>query len=153
MERTGKILILALAVPLMFYAVPYAYASVTTSSYMMFAGNTLGNIADVHCNAGDYATGGGSFSAGALVNSNPEIYNFGTGTYSPATSGTPNAWHVAAADTNVAAWVICQTPVTVAGITVPQFGSLYTAIALAAVLYFALTTLRQRRTPTISVPK
>lgn len=138
---------------MLLYGVPYAYASVTSSSYMVFAGNTLGNVADVHCNAGDYATGGGSFTAENLVNSNPEIYDFGTGTYSPATSGTPNAWHVAAGTSNVAAWVVCQTPIAVAGITVPQFGSLYVAVALAAVLYFALTVMRQRRTPSILAPQ
>ena len=132
-------LTLILTLPLGLYFVPYAYAAVTTTSYMVFAGNTTGNVVDVHCNAGDYATGGGSFAALNLVNSNPEIYDFGTGTYSFATSGTPNAWHVAAGDTNVAAWVVCQTPITVAGIGVPEFGSLYVAIALGALLYFVLS--------------
>jgi hypothetical protein len=33
---------------------------------------------------------------------------------------------------------VCQTPVTVAGVSVPEFGSLYVAIALGAVLYFLL---------------
>jgi len=37
------------------------------------------------------------------------------------------------------AQVICQTPINVAGIGVPQFGSLYVAIALGAVLYFLLS--------------
>jgi hypothetical protein len=45
--------------------------------------------------------------------------------------------------------IICQTPVTVAGIGVPQFGSLYVAIALGAVAYFLMSR-RFARTPTIS---
>jgi hypothetical protein len=46
--------------------------------------------------------------------------------------------------------VVCQTPIAaVAGVSVPQFGSLYVAIALGAVAYFMLSR-RFARTPTIS---
>jgi hypothetical protein len=45
--------------------------------------------------------------------------------------------------------VICQTPLTVAGIGVPEFGSLYVAIALGAVVYFVMSR-RLARRPTMS---
>jgi hypothetical protein len=47
------------------------------------------------------------------------------------------------------AFAICQTPITVAGIGVPEFGSFYVAIALGAVVYFMLSR-RLARSPTIS---
>ena len=45
--------------------------------------------------------------------------------------------------------MVCQTPVTVAGVGVPEFGSLYAAIALGAVAYFMLSR-RLTRRPTLS---
>ena len=34
--------------------------------------------------------------------------------------------------------IVSQSPITVAGVTIPEFGSLYVAIALAALVYFGL---------------
>jgi hypothetical protein len=48
-------------------------------------------------------------------------------------------------------WAICMTPVTVAGIGVPEFGSLYAAIALGAVVYFMLSRYSSRK-PSLPVP-
>jgi hypothetical protein len=153
MERRALVLALALTVPLALYAVPYTYAAVTSSSYIVYL-TTGTNFLVVHCHSGDYATGGGgeSFSPGHLSTSSPYSYDFVTNSYSPITSGTPNAWWVDSVGegaTGVAAWVICQTPITIGGIGVPQFGSLYVAIALGAVVYFMMAR-RFARRPTIS---
>jgi hypothetical protein len=56
---------------------------------------------------------------------------------------------VAASGVSVDVWVVCQTPITVAGIGVPEFGSLYVAIALGAVVYFVMSR-RLARRPTMS---
>ena len=50
---------------------------------------------------------------------------------------------------DVNAVAVCQTPIIVAGIGVPQFGSLYVAIALGALVYFMLSR-RYVRRPTMS---
>src|SRR6267143_1152327 len=149
MERRASVLALALTVPLILYGLPYAYASVTSSSYIISASNGL-DYAGAHCNPGDYATGGGarSQSPGVLSVSEHEFYDFGSGLYSVGTTGTPNTWF-AISTTYVQVWVVCQTPITVAGIGVPQFGSLYVAIALGAAAYFMLSR-RFARGPTVS---
>jgi hypothetical protein len=46
------------------------------------------------------------------------------------------------------AGAVCQTPITVAGIGVPEFGSLYMAIALGAVAYFLMAR-RLARSPAV----
>ena len=167
MERSGKILLLALAVPLLLYGIPYAYASTTSSSYVVVQSGTVSPgstssptafFLQMDCNPGDYATGGGWNSGNDPPTHPISMPTKGDGVIS-ASGTTPDGWLVAFENTNgisygVSAYAVCQTPITVAGITVPQFGSLYVAIALGAVLYFALTTLRQRRTPTtILAPK
>jgi hypothetical protein len=149
MERRALVLALALTLPLALYAIPYAYASVTSSSYEVAA--SIGQpYAGAHCNPGDYATGGGARaqSPGVLAVTEPESYDFASGLYSVGTSGTPNAWF-AISTTYVQVWVVCQTPITVAGIGVPQFGSLYAAVALGAFAYFVLSRrYASRRTST-----
>ncbi len=158
MDRNNKVLILALVVPLVLYGVPYASAVISSSSYVVYATSdgtgSSATSAVAACNAGDYATGGGAeetgVTTGFVFSSKPHLIGVGD-----ITSGQPNAWYGAVETVNGAAstdsfginvWVVCQSPITVAGVTVPEFGSLYVAIALAAVLYFALTTIRQRRT-------
>ncbi len=166
MDKSGKILLLALALPLVMFGIPYAYAATTSSSYVVVNSGTVNPgstsaptalILQMDCNPGDFATGGGWNSG-----NDPPTHPISMPTKGDATISSsgevPDGWQVAFENTNgisygVSGYAVCQTPITVAGITVPQFGSLYVAIALAAALYFALTTLRQRRTPTIAVPK
>lgn len=100
------------------------------------------------CNPGDYATGAGFgqiflITGGALVSDlepNPSV---------PGTTPTGYSLVVtnenAVIGLNMDVWAVCQTPITVAGIGVPEFGSLYAAIALAAVVYFGLSLLRTRK--------
>jgi hypothetical protein len=148
MERRALVLALALTLPLTLYGIPYAYASMTSSSYTMTATIPLGTTADVHCNAGDYATGGGGDGgSGIIFLSEARVYDFGTNTYSGSSNGqTPNGWEIrSTVSSSPNVQVVCQTPITVAGVTVPQFGSLYVAIALGAVAYFMLSRRFTRR--------
>jgi hypothetical protein len=151
MEKRALVLALALTLPLALYGIPYAYAATTSSSYQVkgdfifIPANFGTGIAHANCQNGDYATGGGFSQGGGF-----DILS------SEATSDTnPGGWSVNAqnpsANTHlfVRADAICQTPITVAGIGVPEFGSLYVAIALGAVAYFMLSR-RFGRKPTIS---
>jgi len=153
MEKRAIFLALALALPLALYGIPYAYAATTSSTYEVRASNALNtNTVDVHCNSGDYATGGGGRGgSGPLQGAFPEKFD-GTNYLDPGT-GQPNAWGAwvdsSSTGAQVLVWVVCQTPIAVAGIGVPQFGSLYAAIALGAVLYFMMAR-RYARRPTIS---
>jgi hypothetical protein len=160
-EKRALALALALTIPLALYGVPYVYAATLSSSYVVTTTTTLptGSSVDAsaHCNTGDYATGGGvdPQEGGAVVSRSLPLYFDGT-SYSSISSGQPNAWSGEVVSTvgtqeafGIATYVICQTPITVAGIGVPEFGSLYVAIALGAVLYFMLSRHFARR-PTIS---
>jgi hypothetical protein len=156
-EKRALALALALTVPLALYGVPYAYAATLSSSYVVTTTSTLPTASSIgasaHCNTGDYATGGGvnPQEGGAVVSRSLPLHFDGT-SYSSISSGQPNAWNgevVSTAGTQedfgIATYVICQTPITVAGIGVPEFGSLYLAIALGAVLYFMLSRRFARR--------
>jgi len=147
MEKGAFVLALALVLPLLLYGVPYAYAA-QSSSYHKEASCAIipgDGGCGVLCNAGDYATGGG-FEIGAL----PEV----SGVRVEASSYTlganqPNEWGAKVFNpTNstfsgpgdeLVVQVICQMPIAVAGIGVPEFGSFYFAIALGAVGYFVLS--------------
>jgi len=61
---------------------------------------------------------------------------------SPA-STFPNGWTITAINPysttlSLTPYVMCLTPITVAGIGVPQFGSMYLAIVLGALVYFVI---------------
>jgi hypothetical protein len=97
------------------------------------------------CNSGDYVTGGGWEGTGRIIVHTSEAQALGPG---------PVQWKVTAENTDggisqqLVIVAVCQTPITVAGIGVPQFGSLHVAIALGAVAYFMLSR-RFARRPTI----
>jgi hypothetical protein len=166
MGRSQKILTVVLMLPLLLYGVPYAYAAITSSTYVRQGGSSGGPLVSVsdgvQCAAGDYATGGGAqvnpqtAARAFVVASKPQFFD-GT-SFHDIPTGQPNAWAgtvetatgTATDPVGVDVWVVCQTPITVAGIGVPQFGSLYVAIALGAVVYFMLSRLRARRPTTSS---
>jgi hypothetical protein len=156
LERHALVLALALMLPLALYGIPYAYAATMSSTYAVLqsfsASPQTEVIAQADCKPGDYLTGGGyvfngGFQPDLKVQSsygvlpdhgpNPTIWNFEV--YNSSPSSTEGGYLQA----------ICQSPITVAGIGVPQFGSLYVAIALGAVLYFMLSR-RFARRPTIT---
>lgn len=92
----------------------------------------------VSCASGDYATGGGfKTDSAALIITESRA--------SPGTCQNPDSWVVSATNDdpvsshNLGVQVVCQTPITVAGLGVPQFGSLYVAIALGALVYLLLS--------------
>lgn len=167
MKTDRKVLVSLLTIPLLLYAIPYAYAATVSSTYQVSTSHTIVStdtaplILTAACKSGDYATGGG---AGHNLDSTQFSTSLSLPTQGGFTglSGQPDGWvgffnwpsPTSFFDGGVVTvTVICQTPITVAGIGVPEFGSLYSAIALAAVLYFGLTVLRQRRAPAIPAPK
>lgn len=138
MERRALVLALALTLPLALYGIPYTYAAVTSSAYVKSGVSNGAFQADVACNSGDYATGGGaSMNPGHWVTSGPEVFD-GVASYNFIYTGIPNAWGAQSNDRSATVWVVCQTPISVAGIGVPQFGSLYVAVALGAIIYFMM---------------
>jgi hypothetical protein len=162
MERRAALLALALTLPLALYGIPYAYAS-ATSDHVVRSTLTVTSLNSatviVNCPSIDYAVSGGYTPAGfALSKDNVEelpdiIANYPTlGGVQTITGQTPDGWGFWGAngsgfDYTATVWVVCQTPLTVAGIGVPQFGSLYFAIVLGAVAYFLLSR-RFARSPT-----
>jgi hypothetical protein len=150
MERRALVLALALTLPLALYGVPYAYASQVSTSYtalwhdVVLPNQTVTDVAT--CTSGDYVTGGGWEGTARIVVYTSEAQPFGPG---------PSLWKVTAHNIDggisqqLVIVAVCQTPISVAGIGVPEFGSLYVAIALGAVVYFMLSK-RLNRKPTIS---
>ena len=152
MERRALVVALALTLPLALYGIPYAYAATVSSTYVVRNVITVPPSTLVFglasCHSGDYATGGEAnwFSA---VEGGPAANDL------PISSGQPTQWfgsniNVDPSNTRLLPiYVVCQTPITVAGVGVPEFGSLYVAIALGAVAYFMLSR-RFARRPTTS---
>jgi hypothetical protein len=147
MEKRALVLALALTLPLALYGIPYAYANTVSSSYVVSSSTSQ----IVHCNPGDYANGGGGIVASGSIRASEPVKG-GSVPTSPA-DGAPDGWYIdgttSLTSTTFLVFVVCQTPITVAGIGVPEFGSLYVAIALGAVVYFMLAR-RFARRPTIS---
>jgi hypothetical protein len=154
MDRREKILVLALAIPLLLYCVPYAYATTVSSSYVVSNGVGVsgdGNgYVSATCNPGDYATGGGFYLTDFYLT--PTVFVDQPYTTTPPTGWTAAAYNPNSFTVSLNVYVVCQTPITVAGITVPEFGSLYAAIAIAAIAYFGLSLLRARKTPKLTTP-
>lgn len=157
MEKRALIVALALVVPLALYGVPYAAAS-TGSTYAVYTTLNVVGPGTVQgtamCNAGDYATGGGYglIGGGSQVRDfSPAIDSAGD---SPSTGQTPTGYFLqvttsSSADVEFQLWAVCQSPITVAGLGVPQFGSLYVAIVLGALVYFALSRRYSRKAPAL----
>jgi hypothetical protein len=155
MERRALVLALALTLPLALYGIPYAYAA-SQSTYVVRLNQpvAMDYIQIVKClNPSDYTQ---HYSVGsqnldpvttytAILNSNGDF---------AGTGDIPNGWYIHIHNGNgftitFMIQIICQSPVAVAGIGVPEFGSLYVAITLGAVLYFLMAR-RFARRPTVS---
>jgi len=158
MERRALVLALALTLPLALYGIPYAYATtVAQTSYMVITEYSIApfDVAShkIQCtSASDSALHYGSGTPGdAPLN---RAFALNSGGNNAVTGENPNGWFIELRNTLNAflgtnAYIICQSPITVAGIGVPEFGSLYVAIALGAVIYFMLSR-RFNSRPTIS---
>jgi len=148
MERRALVLALALTLPLALFGVPYAYAATTQSTYVVLVGD---NIAS-HSTVGELVrclSPSDSTQHFALFLSSPftmtVVGSFLTnsGGAEASTGEVPNGWVVTLHNPEtspqaVGVQIVCQSPITVAGIGVPEFGSLYVAIAIGAVAYFLL---------------
>ncbi len=148
----------SLTLPLALYGIPYAYAATSTSSYQVHNFVTIPNDSTIHevdavCNSGDYAVGGGYNTA--VGNLNEVVLGaIPTSGAAHSISGTPDRWtalvrNSGAVSDEIDVAVVCQTPVTIAGIGVPEFGQLYVAIALGALVYFLLA--RRHALPKVAV--
>ena len=145
MKTRALVLALAFTVPLVLYGIPYAYAVSVSSSgtYYNYATVTISKggsgQAIATCNSGDYATGGGFFTGTSDFTGPTDSYPQQKFAGQP-----PVEWIVDASyngffsSINLTAYVVCQTPITVAGLSVPEFGQLYVAIALGALVYFLM---------------
>lgn len=158
MQTRALVLALALTLPGILYGIPYAYAATTSSSYTLWTTTSMAVNANTElvasCNSGDYAVGGGYDLSGfgvigvSVFNSQPiptavlgeKPTGWDVRAFNPSTSLTPS----------LRTFVVCQTPITVAGIGVPEFGSLYVAIALGAAVYFMMSRRYARRPSPIS---
>ncbi len=156
MEKRAFVLALALTVPLVLYGVPYAYAATTQSStYAVLQAFSLppltSTFAQADCNPGDYVTGGGYVFNGGFQ---PELRVQAASGYLPDHGPNPTIWNLIVYNSSPTtteggyAQAICQSPVKVAGIGVPEFSQLYAAIAIGAVAYFMLSR-RYARRPTL----
>jgi hypothetical protein len=162
MEKRAVVLALALTLPLLLYGIPYAYAASTQSTYVM-----RGNFPVINSGATGFVTiqcaSPTDFTQHYSV-SNPEQFPVSSvqivnSAGLTANNGeNPNGWFIAVhnlsggATFTITAQIICQSPLTlVAGIGVPEFGSLYVAIALGALVYFMLARhFTTRRPSTVS---
>ena len=155
-QSRAIVLVLALTLPLALYGIPYAYATTVGSTYVKYAVGvatevTPNIIVKVSCNSGDYATGGAGIATDphVVVQSVPTAGGAGV-----PLGQTPDGWAVSFADPvgilyDATAYVVCQTPITVGGVGVPEFGSFYVAIALGAMVYFLISR-RSNRGPMMS---
>jgi hypothetical protein len=158
MERPALVMALALTLPLAIYGVPYAYATVSSATYTVgnfftVPAHSTANLYDSVCNSGDYVTGGGVNAA--VGNGNEQVLGSIATRGDNPTASPPDRWTGIASNPSgisdeVFVGAVCQTPITVAGVGVPEFGSLYVVIALGAVVYFMLSR-RFARRPTISL--
>jgi len=161
MERRAFVLALALTLPLALYGIPYAYAVSTQSTYVRALQDQLSPGAAVNefvlcSNPSDYTQ---HFTVGT-PNAHSHFFFEGTlltSSVAVAQNGdNPNGWRVGVRNDESLAvdfvvQIVCQSPITLpAGLGVPEFGSLYVAIALGAVAYFLLAR-RFGRKPTAPV--
>jgi hypothetical protein len=155
-EKRAVVVALALTLPLALYGVPFAYAASTQTTYVVKLNQNVDReyIQIVKClSPSDYTQ---HYSVGsndlnpvttyaAILNSNGDF---------AGTGDIPNGWYIHIYNNNgftitFMLQIICQSPITVAGIGVPEFGSLYVAIALGAVIYFMMAS-RFAGRPTVS---
>jgi hypothetical protein len=146
MQSRDIVLVVALTLPLALYGIPYAYATTVGSTYTKYAVGdaTAANpniTVKAACNSGDYATGG----AGIATDPHVVVQSYPTAGGTGASLGqTPDGWAASFADPvgvlyEATIYVVCQTPITVGGVGVPEFGSFYAAIALGAMVYFLIS--------------
>jgi hypothetical protein len=162
-NRPNMILAGLLLIPLALFFVPYAYASATSSDYVVTGSKTIGEsifLADnLACSSGDYAVSGGyKVDFVSDVAAVPKVASsYPTVGGVPATQGqTPNGWafdleNPTALATTFSLWVVCQTPITIAGIGVPEFGQLYFAVAIGAVVFFLIAKIRSANNTPVAI--
>ena len=159
MEKRALVLALALIVPLALYGIPYAYAATTGDTATVVSGNGnahstgTGQAATIFTSSDGICTvtydvfedGSTSFSVRFSANgvqAGDNLYMIAGGNSNQATVAASEVDLSIASGTAATVYyaysAICHSTLAVAGIGVPQFGSLYVAIALGALVYFLL---------------
>jgi hypothetical protein len=164
MERRALVVALALTLPLALYGIPFGYAAATQSTYAVATtqdciSNACTFIVPLTCNSpSDYSLQYGVYydrlPSDARVDGAIPTNSAGLPV---STNEVPNGWRinvVSGAPEKINFAVICQSPIPLtAGIGVPEFGSLYAAIALGAVLYFMMARRYARRSAVLAQNK
>ena len=164
MEGRALVLALALTLPLALYGIPFAYAAATQSTYAVATtqdcpSNSCSFIVPLTCNSpSDYSLQYGVYydrlPSDARVDGAIPTNSAGSPV---STNEVPNGWRinvVVEQPEGIRFAIICHPPIPLtAGIGVPEFGSLYAAIALGAVLYFMMARRFARRSSISAVVK
>jgi len=140
----------ALTLPLVFYGIPYASAAVAQTTYIVKHSVVLPEAVtskneDLQCSSpSDSASHFLIDPPGDLsgIQVTRIIVLDGDGNVAP-TGDNPNGYRFGlqkcfGPELSLFLYIFCETPITTAGISVPEFGSLYLAIALGAIVYFFL---------------
>jgi hypothetical protein len=152
-ETRALVLALALTLPLALYAIPFAYAVGTQSTYVVKTSPDLSTglgSAQAKCSSALDSTEHYGYTNQNIVTL-LSVFPVNSGGSEVVTGDNPNGWRLifsSAPGAVTEVYIICQSPITVAGVGVPEFGSLYAAIALGAVAYFMLSRRFGRKTVT-----
>jgi len=158
--RASLAVLLILVAPLATYFVPFAYASTTQSTYVVVSPNVVPGANSeativVKCSSpsdsalhfflsGDDASHGFGYGGARVLDSSGAV---------AVTGENPNGFEIFVNNYNnfaafgETAFIICQSPITVAGVGVPEFGQLYLAIALGAMVFFFFSRRYPKRNP------
>jgi hypothetical protein len=153
-ETRALVLALALTLPLALYAIPFAYAVSTQSTYVVKTSPDLSTGlggAQAKCSSALDSTEHYGYTNQNIVTL-ISVFPVNSGGSEVVTGDNPNGWRLvfsSAPGAVTEVYIICQSPITVAGVGVPEFGSLYVAIALGAVVYFMLSRRFGRRPATL----
>jgi len=157
MERRALVLALALTLPLALYGIPYAYAVTTQSTYVkqdqgvVPASSSL--AFHLQCSSSsDFTQHWSSEHERSNLVEIRAVDALNNNGLTALNGDNPNGWLIVIHNPSSSnaifesVQIICQSPITtVAGVGVPEFGSLYVAIALGALVYFMLARRSAKR--------
>jgi hypothetical protein len=163
MKKKTLALIIVLVVPLALYFIPYAYAATTIQN--TYAENSApqnlasgaGSSFVVQCaSTSDFTL--------HYIDSHPGLVKTVhvislNSARNPINNGeTPNGWDIGLVNIDAgpiteSVTIFCQTPITtVAGIGIPEFGQLYIAIALGALVFYLMGRYMTRKASVVPFP-
>lgn len=150
-KKNLKIMLLALTIPIALFGVGYTYAQQFTTDYVRLnivpMKVSQATVASVSCDPGDLPTGGEYqiHEKGAVA----KVGKANVFTVYGSPLGASNTLTVVAFDHRqrdtliLEVYLHCISPITVAGISVPEFGSIYSVIILTTAFYTILTRMQK----------